>query len=170
MPVSRRISDWFRKELRAFRIALALLMGAFHLAPFTGLAIMVSPFDTRLSQKNGSRARSTKPDGLGTGGYTDKPWFLRIWDGMPATGWFRLLLRDYFHISPRRWAMAVLISLISLLNLGLGAAADGNLRPPHRSHATPGRPDLCDRTLAFRHDAAARIVGPGRAAHVSKHL
>jgi hypothetical protein len=60
-----------------------------------------------------------KSDGLGSGGYTDKPWFLRIWDGMPATAWFPLLLRNGFQISPRRWGMALLISVISLLNLGL---------------------------------------------------
>jgi hypothetical protein len=60
-----------------------------------------------------------KMDGLGSGGYTDKPWFLRIWDGMPATGWFSLLLRNGLQISPRRWGMAILISFISLINLGL---------------------------------------------------
>ena len=60
-----------------------------------------------------------KTDGLGSGGYTDKPWFLRIWEGMPATGWFSLLLRNGLRISPRRWGMALIISLISLLNMGL---------------------------------------------------
>ena len=60
-----------------------------------------------------------KSDGLGSGGYTDKPWFLRIWEGMPATGWFSLLLQNGLRISPRRWGMALLISFISLLNLGL---------------------------------------------------
>ncbi len=64
-------------------------------------------------------AKAKKSDGLGSGGYTDKPWFLRIWDGMPATAWFPLLLRNWLNISPRRWAMAALISFISLLNLVL---------------------------------------------------
>jgi hypothetical protein len=64
-------------------------------------------------------AKPKKSDGLGSGGYTDKPWFLRIWDGIPATGWFPLLLRNHFHVAPRRWAMTVLISFISLLNLAL---------------------------------------------------
>ncbi len=63
--------------------------------------------------------KAKKSDGLGSGGYTDKPWFLRIWDGMTATTWFSLLLRNGLRISPRRWGMAVLISFISLLNLGL---------------------------------------------------
>ena len=61
-----------------------------------------------------------KSDGLGSGGYTDKPWFLRFWDGMIATGWFPLLVRNHFHISPRRWAMALLMSLFSIMNFGLG--------------------------------------------------
>lgn len=60
-----------------------------------------------------------KSDGLGSGGYTDKPWFLRCWDGMIATGWFPMVARNRFHISPRRWAMALLMSLFSFLNLGL---------------------------------------------------
>lgn len=77
------------------------------------------PVATGPAAPRDSALKPTKSDGLGTGGYTDKPWFLRIWDGMPATGWFLLLLRNYFHVSPRRWAMAVLISVISVLNLGL---------------------------------------------------
>ena len=72
---------------------------------------------TATSQRTAPKAM--KSDGLGSGGYTDKPWFLRIWDGMPATAWFSLLLRNGLRISPRRWGMAVLISFISLLNLGL---------------------------------------------------
>jgi omega-hydroxy-beta-dihydromenaquinone-9 sulfotransferase len=60
-----------------------------------------------------------KMDSLGSGGYTDKPWFLRCWDGMIATGWFPMLVRNRFRITPRRWAMAVLMSFFSLLNLGL---------------------------------------------------
>ena len=60
-----------------------------------------------------------KSDGLGSGGYTDKPWFLRMWDGMIATGWFPLLVRNRFHTSPRRWAMMVLMSFLSLMHFGL---------------------------------------------------
>jgi omega-hydroxy-beta-dihydromenaquinone-9 sulfotransferase len=60
-----------------------------------------------------------KLENLGSGGYTDKPWFLRFWDGMIATGWFPLLVRNRFQVSPRRWAMAALMSILSLMNLGL---------------------------------------------------
>ena len=38
---------------------------------------------------------------------------------MIATGWFPLLVRNRFHISPRRWAMAVLMTLLSIMNFGL---------------------------------------------------
>lgn len=68
----------------------------------------------------GSAAKPKKTEGLGSGGYTDKPWFLRFWDGMTATGWFPMLARNRFHISPRRWAMAVLMSVLSTINWGLG--------------------------------------------------
>ena len=61
-----------------------------------------------------------KTSSLGSGGYTDKPWFLRLWDGMTAAGWFPVLLRNRFHVAPRRWGMAVLISVISLVNFALG--------------------------------------------------
>ena len=61
-----------------------------------------------------------KSNDLGSGGYTDKPWFLRFWDGMTATGWFPLLVRNRFQISPRRWAMALLMSLLSIMNFGMG--------------------------------------------------
>jgi hypothetical protein len=60
-----------------------------------------------------------KSEGLGSGGYVDKPWFLRFWDGMTATGWFPLLLRNRFCIAPRRWAMALLMSCLSIMNFGL---------------------------------------------------
>jgi hypothetical protein len=66
-----------------------------------------------------SAPKAKKADGLGSGGYTDKPWFLRIWDGMPATGWFSLLLRNRMQITPRRWGMALIISIISFINLAL---------------------------------------------------
>ena len=39
---------------------------------------------------------------------------------MTATGWFPLLVRNRFHVTPRRWAMAVLMSGLSIMNYGLG--------------------------------------------------
>ena len=125
---------------------------------------------TAQDQSRESAPRQKKSDGLGSGGYTDKPWFLRCWDGMIATGWFPMLVRNYFHISPRRWAMALLMSLFSLLNFAALAAANAPLGPANRSHATPGGSDLCDRPLAIRHDAAARIARARPATYLPKHL
>ncbi len=89
-------------------------MATVHDNPLEKTATTAAPAS---SQRTAPKAM--KSDGLGSGGYTDKPWFLRIWDGMPATAWFSLLLRNGLQISPRRWGMAVLISFISLVNLGL---------------------------------------------------
>ncbi len=75
-----------------------------------------------LNRMNDSAAPSTSSNDkkrFGIGGYVDKPWFLRFWDGMTAIGWFSMLARNGFQISPRRWGMAFLISLISSINLVL---------------------------------------------------
>ena len=66
-----------------------------------------------------SASKPEKSGDLGSGGYTDKPWFLRFWDGMTATGWFPLLVRNHLQISPRRWAMTLLMTLLSIMNFGL---------------------------------------------------
>ena len=52
-------------------------------------------------------------------GYKDRPWIPRFWDGMVATAWFPLLLRNRLCVSPRRWAMAMLMSALSLVNTSL---------------------------------------------------
>ena len=65
-------------------------------------------------------SQKKKADGLGSGGYADKPWFLRFWDGMTATGWFPLLVRNRFRVAPRRWAMALLMTVLSIMNFALG--------------------------------------------------
>ena len=54
-----------------------------------------------------------------TSGYQDRFWIPRFWDGMIVSGWFPLLLRNHLAISPRRWAMAALISGLSLMNSSL---------------------------------------------------
>jgi omega-hydroxy-beta-dihydromenaquinone-9 sulfotransferase len=50
-------------------------------------------------------------------GYKDRPWIPRFWDGMVALGWYPLLWRNRFRVSPRRWFMAFLISVFSLMDL-----------------------------------------------------
>ena len=51
-----------------------------------------------------------------TTGAKDRPWNPRFWDGMTPSAWFHLLIRNRFAVTPRRWAMAVLISLLSFVN------------------------------------------------------
>jgi len=45
-----------------------------------------------------------------------KLWELRIWSGMTAGGWFRLLARNRFAVSPSRVPMAMTMTLLSLYN------------------------------------------------------
>jgi len=59
--------------------------------------------------------------GKRTGGYKDKPWIPRFWDGMGVRGWFRVLVKNRFAVSPRRIPMAALISGLSFFNSSLGA-------------------------------------------------
>src|SRR5664279_234726 len=51
-----------------------------------------------------------------SGGYKDRPWIPRFWDGMNISAWFGLLVRNRFDITPRRWCMAVIITFLSLIN------------------------------------------------------
>ncbi len=51
-----------------------------------------------------------------TGGYKDRFWIPRFWDGMAGTAWFPLLLRNRFQVAPRRIVMAVLITSLTPLN------------------------------------------------------
>lgn len=48
-----------------------------------------------------------------------KPWQLRVWHGMTAGAWFRLLARNRFAVTPSRWHRALIISLASVNNSGL---------------------------------------------------
>jgi omega-hydroxy-beta-dihydromenaquinone-9 sulfotransferase len=50
-------------------------------------------------------------------GYKDKPWIPRFWDGICVRGWFRLLLKNRFVITPSRIAMALIITGLSFFNL-----------------------------------------------------
>ncbi|GEM_PF-92424 len=55
------------------------------------------------------------------GGYRDRPWIPRFWDGMTFRAWMRILAEHRFRIAPSRIGMAVLIMLIGILNSILGA-------------------------------------------------
>lgn len=59
--------------------------------------------------KNGVKAKEL-------GGYRDRPWIPRFWDGITFRGWIKVMADHRFKIAPRRLGMAILISLIGLLN------------------------------------------------------
>lgn len=56
-----------------------------------------------------------------SGGYKDRFWIPRFWDGMCVKAWFSLLVRNRFDITPLRWGMALIISVLSFINSGLWA-------------------------------------------------
>ncbi len=53
------------------------------------------------------------------GGCRDRFWYLRFWDGMNGSGWFRLLAKNRFAVSPRRLAMALAITAVCPMHLAL---------------------------------------------------
>lgn len=48
-------------------------------------------------------------------------WHPRLWHGMTMRAWFSMLARQRFSVSPSRWSMAAIISLISPMNSTLAA-------------------------------------------------
>jgi len=50
------------------------------------------------------------------GGYRDRPWIPRFWDGITFFGWVKVMVDHRFRIAPRRIGMAVLITFIGLFN------------------------------------------------------
>jgi hypothetical protein len=49
-----------------------------------------------------------------------QPWMPRIWHGMNASAWYGLLWRNRFAVSPSRWGMVLIVSMISLFNSFMG--------------------------------------------------
>ncbi len=50
------------------------------------------------------------------GGYKDKFWIPRFWDGMNISAFCRLLMRNRFAVTPRRVGMAVIIATLAVFN------------------------------------------------------
>ncbi|MDR2115226.1 MAG: sulfotransferase [Planctomycetaceae bacterium] len=48
------------------------------------------------------------------GGYTDRFWYPRFWDGMTICAWFRLLKSGRFRVAPIRWGMAFIVTLMAV--------------------------------------------------------
>jgi len=55
------------------------------------------------------------------GGYKDRPWIPRFWDGMNLSGWLGLLVRNRFAIAPHRIGMAIIVFIASINNFFLWA-------------------------------------------------
>ncbi len=54
-------------------------------------------------------------------GYKDRPWIPRFWDGICMSSWLALLLRNRFAIAPRRVGMAIIVTVLGLVNFFLWA-------------------------------------------------
>ncbi len=65
-----------------------------------------------------SRQKKAKANKPPTGGYKDRPWYPRFWDGMGMRPWWRLLRKNHFAVGPSRVAMAGIISGLSFVNAG----------------------------------------------------
>jgi omega-hydroxy-beta-dihydromenaquinone-9 sulfotransferase len=55
-----------------------------------------------------------------SGGYKDRPWIPRVWDGIHISAWLRLLAKGRFRLGPMRWGMALIVSMLTVLNSALG--------------------------------------------------
>lgn len=50
------------------------------------------------------------------GGYKDRFWYPRFWDGMTLGAWYKAMKSGHFSVAPQRWAMAGIITGLGFLN------------------------------------------------------
>ncbi len=55
-----------------------------------------------------------------SGGYKDRFWFMRFWNGMPVSVWLALMMRNRFQVGPLRIGMAFLTFISAVVNSLLG--------------------------------------------------
>ncbi|MDR1962643.1 MAG: sulfotransferase [Planctomycetaceae bacterium] len=48
------------------------------------------------------------------GGYTDRFWYPRFWDGMTIRAWLRLLKSGRFRVAPIRWGMVFIVTALAV--------------------------------------------------------
>lgn len=48
------------------------------------------------------------------GGYKDRFWYPRFWDGMTLRAWLRLLRKGKYRVAPIRWGMALIITILAI--------------------------------------------------------
>ena len=64
-----------------------------------------------------STTKQAKPSRNGTtGGYKDRFWYPRFWDGMSIGPWFSLATKNRFSFSPSCFPMAAIVSQLSVVN------------------------------------------------------
>lgn len=66
------------------------------------------------------RATTAEKANTYNGGYKDKPWISRFWEGITFTGWMRLLAKNRFRVHPTRIPMASIVGAVSAMNSTLG--------------------------------------------------
>lgn len=81
---------------------------------------MASAPDSKTATTEAKPAKGSS-GGTQTGGYKDRPWFLRFWNGMLFWAWIRVLARNRFRVSPRRIGMAVILLWSGVFNSVLSA-------------------------------------------------
>ncbi|MGD0517482.1 MAG: sulfotransferase [Thermoguttaceae bacterium] len=74
-----------------------------------------------IKEKHLEKAKQGKPTEQPSGGYKDRPWIPRFWDGMNMSGWIGLLVRNRFAIAPHRIGMAIIVFMVSVNNFFLWA-------------------------------------------------
>lgn len=66
------------------------------------------------------RSPGNKPDAP-IGGYQDRPWIPRFWDGMLVSKWLKIIADNQFRIAPRRIGMATILTMTGLFNSSAAA-------------------------------------------------
>ncbi len=69
--------------------------------------------DSEMKQEDNKKDNQTTEEKTG---YKDRFWIPRFWDGMGVSGWFPLVARNRFVISPICIGMAILIGFLSIVN------------------------------------------------------
>ena len=81
---------------------------------------MANPSDPKPTGSDPKSANCSKGGGR-TGGYQDRWWIMRFWNGMILSGWVHFLLRNRCHVSPTRIGMAIILFWTGAINSILAA-------------------------------------------------
>lgn len=68
------------------------------------------------TNENSASASATGVQIKEVGGYTDRFWYPRFWDGMTLFAWLRVLWKGGFRVAPVRWGMVLIVLILSFIN------------------------------------------------------